>query len=94
VPTTNEEYERPAIIKKEQLPRIKMSPDRSVEVHSRVESVESFTRYQSPHKKLSIDKQLEFSGERRNMNYAHQVHLKDRDGSYIYDEQIKLKQAL
>jgi hypothetical protein len=43
---------------------------------------------------MSIDKQLEFSGERRNMSYEHSAHLKDRDGSDIYEETQKLKKAL
>lgn len=70
-----------------------MSPERS-KGHSREASDDSFSKYQSPHKKLSINKQLEFSGNRRNMSYGHQIHLKDRDGIDIFDEAQRLKQAL
>lgn len=55
---------------------------------------DTLTRNVGPHKKMSIDKQLELTGEKRNMSPGHSVFLKDRDGNDINDEVLKLKQQL
>jgi hypothetical protein len=43
---------------------------------------------------MSIDKQLELTGEKRNMSPGHQNFLKDRDGNDITDEVRRMKQQL
>jgi hypothetical protein len=58
------------------------------------ENDDSLSKNVGPHKKLSIDKQLELSGEKHRMSPGHSIFLKDRDGYDIHDEVRKLKQHL
>lgn len=59
-----------------------------------LEKDDTLSKNTGPHKKMSIDKQLELTGEKRNMSPNHSVFLKDRDGNDITDEVRRMKQQL
>jgi len=58
------------------------------------ENDDTLSKNDGPHRKTSIDKQLELSGEKGRMSPGHSIFLKDRDGYDIQDEVKKLKQKL
>ncbi len=58
------------------------------------ENDDTLSKNDGPHRKTSIDKLLELSGEKGHMSPGHSIFLKDRDGYDIQDEVKKLKQKL